>query len=107
MNEILDGIKVLKLYAWEPSFARKIQKIRDEEVATLKKMSYLGAVQTFMFTASPFMVALASFATFVLVDEANVLNAEVAFVCLSYFNLMRMPLNQVFILYIWIDYYVV
>jgi ABC-type multidrug transport system fused ATPase/permease subunit len=104
MNEILDGIKVLKLYAWEPSFARKIQKIRDEEVATLKKMSYLGAVQTFMFTASPFMVALASFATFVLVDEANVLNAEVAFVSLSYFNLMRMPLNQVFILFTWINH---
>ena len=104
MNEILDGIKVLKMYAWEPSFARKIQKIRNEEVATLKKMSYLGAVQTFMFTAAPFMVALASFATFVLVDEANVLNAEVAFVSLSYFNLMRMPLNQVFILFTWINY---
>ena len=107
MNEILDGIKVLKMYAWEPSFAKKIQKIRNEEVATLKEMSYLGALQTFMFTAAPFLVSLASFATFVLVDEANILNAEVAFVCLSYFNLMRMPLNQVFILYIRIDYYVV
>ena len=104
MNEILDGIKLLKMYAWEPSFAKKIQKIRNEEVAMLKKMSYLGAVQTFMFTASPFMVALASFATFVLVDEANVLNAEVAFVSLSYFNLMRMPLNQVFILFTLINH---
>ena len=95
MNEILDGIKVLKLYAWEPSFARKIEAIREKEVETLKKMSYLGAVQTFMFTAAPFMVTLASFATYVLVDEDNVLDAEIAFVSLSYFNLMRMPLNQV------------
>ena len=95
MNEVLDGIKVLKLYAWEPSFAKKIQGIRDQEVSTLKKMSYLGAVQTFMFTAAPFIVTLASFATFVLVDEANILTAEIAFVSLSYFNLMRMPLNQV------------
>lgn len=95
MNEILDGIKVLKLYAWEPSFAKKIQKIRDDEVATLKKMSYLGAVQTFMFNAAPFIVTLASFATFVLLDPANILTAEIAFVSLSYFNLMRMPLNQV------------
>ena len=95
MNEILDGIKVLKLYAWEPSFARKVEAIREKEVATLKKMSYLGAVQTFMFTAAPFMVTLASFATYVLVDVNNVLDAEIAFVSLSYFNLMRMPLNQV------------
>ena len=32
---------------------------------------------------------------FVLVDEANILTAEIAFVSISYFNLMRMPLNQV------------
>ena len=98
MNEILDGIKVLKLYAWEPSFARKVESIREKEVNTLKKMSYLGAVQTFLFTAAPFMVALASFATYVLIDENNVLDAEIAFVSLSYFNLMRMPLNQVILI---------
>lgn len=45
MNEILDGIKVLKLYAWEPSFADKIGDIRHDEVTTLKKAAYLGAVQ--------------------------------------------------------------
>lgn len=95
MNEILDGMKVLKLYAWEPSFAKKVQDIRDEEVSTLKKMSYLGAVQTFLFSSAPFIVAISSFATYVLIDEANVLTAEIAFVSLSYFNLMRMPLNQV------------
>ncbi len=95
MNEILDGMKVLKLYAWEPSFEAKIKAIRDEEVRTLKKMSYLSAIQTFMFTAAPFIVTLASFATFVLVDVNNILDAETAFVSLSYFNLMRMPLNQV------------
>ena len=94
MNEVLDGIKVLKLYAWEPSFEARIKAIRDDEVKTLKKMSYLGAVQTFLFTAAPFIVTLASFATFVLVDS-NILDAETAFVSLSYFNLMRMPLNQV------------
>ena len=68
MNEILDGIKVLKLYAWEPSFANKIGDIRGEEVHTLKKAAYLSAVQTFLFSAAPFLVALASFATFVLVN---------------------------------------
>jgi hypothetical protein len=72
MNEILDGIKVLKLYAWEPSFANKIGDIRGEEVLTLKKAAYLSAVQTFLFSAAPFLVALASFATFVLVKFRNI-----------------------------------
>ena len=95
MNEILDGMKVLKLYAWEPSFAKKIGKIRDQEVHTLKLMAYLGAVQTFLFTAAPTIVAVATFATFVLIDENNILTADIAFVSMSYFNLMRQPLNMV------------
>jgi len=94
MNEILEGMKVIKLYAWEPSFVKKIQKIRVEEISTLKKMSYLGAVQRFLFTTAPFMVTLTSFATFVLIDDSNILTAEIAFVSLSYFNIMRRPLNQ-------------
>ena len=32
MNEILNGIKILKLYAWEPSFERQVLDIRDQEV---------------------------------------------------------------------------
>ena len=86
---------MLKLYAWEPSFEQQVNDIRDREVANLKRLSYLGAVQTFLFNATPFFVALASFATFVLSDPANnVLDAAVAFVSISYFNLIRRPLNQ-------------
>ena len=95
MNEVLEGVKVLKLYAWEPSFEQQVNDIRDREVANLKQLSYLGAVQTFLFNATPFFVALASFATFVLSDPVNnILDAAVAFVSISYFNLIRRPLNQ-------------
>jgi ATP-binding cassette subfamily C (CFTR/MRP) protein 1 len=95
MNEVLEGVKVLKLYAWEPSFEQQVNDIRDREVDNLKQLSYLGAVQTFLFNATPFFVALASFATFVLVDPVNnVLDAAVAFVSISYFNIIRRPLNQ-------------
>ena len=36
LNEILSGIKVLKMYAWEKSFIQKIGDIRKIEVAALK-----------------------------------------------------------------------
>jgi hypothetical protein len=38
----------------------------------------------FIWTSVPFLVALASFATYVFMDEGNVLDAQKAFVTLSY-----------------------
>lgn len=32
MNEILNGMKILKLYAWEPSFEQQVLNIREKEV---------------------------------------------------------------------------
>ena len=38
ITEILGGIKVLKLYAWEGSFTDKIDALRDKEIRYLKIM---------------------------------------------------------------------
>ncbi|KAG1674187.1 Multidrug resistance-associated protein 1 [Nymphon striatum] len=94
MNEILNGIKVLKLYAWEVPFGEMVQGIRNKEVNVLKTLAYYMAGITFVWTCAPFMVSLASFTMFVLIDEKNILTANVAFVSLSLFNLLRFPLNM-------------
>ena len=39
MDEILNGIKVLKLYAWEQSFEDKVNEIRKNEAGALIKVS--------------------------------------------------------------------
>lgn len=39
-------------------------------------------------------VSLVSFATFVLIDEKNVLDSKTAFVSLSLFNILRFPLSM-------------
>lgn len=39
-------------------------------------------------------VSLVSFATYVLIDEKNVLNSTTAFVSLSLFNVLRFPLSM-------------
>ena len=93
MDEVLNGIKVLKLYAWEPSFSYQILRIRDEEIGALKKAAYLNALSTFLWTCAPLLVALSSFTFYVLIDPNNVLDAQTAFVSLTYFNMLRMPLN--------------
>lgn len=102
MDEVLNGIKVLKLYAWEPSFSYQLLRIRDNEIKSLKKAAYMNAFTTFLWTCAPFLVALASFTVYVLIDEANVLDAQTAFVSLTYFNLLRAPLNLIPMLIVYV-----
>ncbi|XP_038107556.1 multidrug resistance-associated protein 1-like [Culex quinquefasciatus] len=92
MNEILSGMKVLKLYAWEPSFQQDVVETRGTEIGILKSMAYYGAATFFVWSMAPFLVTLASFTVFVLIDENNVLDPQTAFVSLALFNILRFPL---------------
>ncbi|XP_004434776.1 PREDICTED: canalicular multispecific organic anion transporter 2 [Ceratotherium simum simum] len=94
MSEILSGIKVLKLYAWEPSFQKQVEGIRQDELRLLRKAAYFHAVSTFIWTCTPFLVTLITLGTYVSVDVNNVLDAEKAFVTISLFNILKMPLNM-------------
>ncbi|KAG7167512.1 Multidrug resistance-associated protein 1-like 3, partial [Homarus americanus] len=93
MNEILNGIKVLKLYAWEPSFEEQVLDVRSTEVNVLKKSAYLNASTAFIWTCTPFMVVFASLTTHVLIDRANALTAEKIFVSIALLNIIRVPLG--------------
>ncbi|XP_006833709.1 PREDICTED: canalicular multispecific organic anion transporter 2 [Chrysochloris asiatica] len=94
MSEILGGIKVLKLYAWEPSFLEQVEGIRQGELQLLRKATLLHAISTFVWICTPFMVTITTLAVYVSVDQNNVLDAEKAFVSLTLFNILKMPLNM-------------
>ena len=93
INEILSGIKVLKLYGWEPSFSEQVKSVRSLELKQLKKQSVYMSAVTFSLSCAPIFVALFSFVTFTLIDQNNILDASKAFVSLSLFNIIRMPLT--------------
>jgi len=92
MNEILGGMKVLKLYAWEPSFINQIGVIRNNEIKVMKKAAYFQAFMSFFWTTAPFLVGLGSFTTYLFINGGQELTPQKAFVTLSYLNLMRIPL---------------
>ncbi|KAF8788621.1 Canalicular multispecific organic anion transporter 2 like protein [Argiope bruennichi] len=89
MGEILSGIKVLKLFAWENAFMKTIGSIREKEAVTLKKLAFVNGTITFLWICAPFLIAISSFVTYVLIDEKNILDASVAFVSLTLFNNLR------------------
>ncbi|XP_058980637.1 multidrug resistance-associated protein 1 isoform X15 [Musca domestica] len=92
MNEVLSGIKVLKLYAWEPSFEKQVLEIREKEIATLKSTAYLNASTSFLWSCAPFLISLITFGTYVLVSDENVLTPTKVFVGLSLFEAMNLPM---------------
>ncbi|GJJ71293.1 ATP-binding cassette, subfamily C (CFTR/MRP), member 1 [Entomortierella parvispora] len=94
MNEILNGIKVIKLYAWEGTFLQKVLTIRNDlELDMLKKIGYLGAVQNFTWACAPFMVSLTTFSVYALVMKQP-MTTDVVFTSIALFNLLQFPLGM-------------
>ncbi|KAM8975402.1 multidrug resistance-associated protein 1-like [Pelodytes ibericus] len=92
LNEILHGIKILKLYAWEPSYQKKVVDIRERELDVLKSSGYLTTFSMLTLTCIPFLVSIATFGVYFLLDDANVLTASKVFTTISLFNILRLPL---------------
>uniref|UniRef100_A0A8C0TW70 ATP binding cassette subfamily C member 6 n=1 Tax=Canis lupus familiaris TaxID=9615 RepID=A0A8C0TW70_CANLF len=92
LNEILHGIKILKLYAWEPSYKKKIIEIREQELEVQKSAGYLAVFSMLTLTCIPFLVSLATFGIYFLLDEGNILTATKVFTSMSLFNILRLPL---------------
>ncbi|KAJ8721589.1 hypothetical protein PYW07_002364 [Mythimna separata] len=94
MSEVLNGIKVLKMYAWEGSFMDQILRIRNKELGVLRKQAFFNAGMIFIWICTPFLVSLMSFTCFVLVNDTEVLDSKRAFVALSLFNILRFPMSM-------------
>ncbi|XP_053400561.1 multidrug resistance-associated protein 1-like [Mercenaria mercenaria] len=75
-TEILNGIKILKLYAWEMAFGEKVTEIRDCELSMLLKREQLFGVTLFSWTVAPFTNL-----TVVIIDEISMIgNKKLAFI---------------------------
>lgn len=93
LAEILNHMKSIKLFAWDPAFLNRIRNIRtDRELATLRKIGAFRAVSSFIGAISPFLVACSTFATYALVQQRP-LTTEVVFPALTLFHLLASPLT--------------
>ena len=91
MDEILQGIRVIKYFAWEKSFRGKVDAIRVREIELIWKNALWGICSVFLWAGSPMLVSLITFAFYVWMG--NELKPSTAFPALALFNVMRFPLN--------------
>jgi ATP-binding cassette, subfamily C (CFTR/MRP), member 1 len=92
ISEILAGIKVIKFYAWEPSFQQSIDETRNKELSYLRGVAVLNAATEFIWTLTPFLVSFVTFTTYVLLGGD--LTARVAFMSIVLFNILRLPMTM-------------
>uniref|UniRef100_A0AAQ5ZNX8 ABC-type glutathione-S-conjugate transporter n=1 Tax=Amphiprion ocellaris TaxID=80972 RepID=A0AAQ5ZNX8_AMPOC len=94
MNEILNGIKILKFYAWEKAFLEQVLGYREKELKALKKSQILYSISIETFCAFFPKIAFAMFGVYVGLDDRNVLDAQKVFVSMALINILKTPLSQ-------------
>ncbi|CAG5117053.1 unnamed protein product, partial [Candidula unifasciata] len=92
MNEVLTGMKVLKVYAWEEAFEKKVATYRSEEINLIFKLSLVMATLSLIFSVVPYFVQVASFGVFIAID--GYLDPTKAFVSMSLFNMLTQTFTQ-------------
>ena len=90
VSEAIKGIKVVKLYAWELSFVKKILATRARELHFMRKMAITQAWSSTIVSSLPTMLTVTVFVAYVL--TGRVLDAAVVFPAIALFNVIRPPL---------------
>ncbi|KAI8837003.1 P-loop containing nucleoside triphosphate hydrolase protein [Chytriomyces cf. hyalinus JEL632] len=88
-TEILNGVRVIKLFNWETSFFRMVQEIRQGELVQVLTRS---VYQALVMTQAQTIPALCTCVSFVVYGLMNPLSASKVFSSMSWFNQLRMPL---------------
>ncbi|KAJ1946355.1 hypothetical protein FBU59_002048, partial [Linderina macrospora] len=93
MNEILQGVRIIKFFAWERQFESEIASVRANELRVLRSRYLQLTYSILVFFMAPVFVTLATFAFYTKVMGSQ-LTASTAFTALSLFKTLRGPIDQ-------------
>jgi ABC-type multidrug transport system fused ATPase/permease subunit len=88
MEEILRGIKLIKIYGWEDSFFMNVTAIRAEEAALLTRINFIKSSIVGLIFALPPLFSCVVFGT---QEALSTVEPVLTFTVLSFFNTLRVP----------------
>ncbi|KAK9456561.1 hypothetical protein V1511DRAFT_208660 [Dipodascopsis uninucleata] len=92
-NEIMQNMKIIKFFAWEPMFNRDLLKLRYAELSKIRLRFIIWSFTCIIWFGFPSFITFVTFAFYTLVAKQQ-LTASVAFSSLALFNLMRTPMDR-------------
>jgi ATP-binding cassette subfamily C (CFTR/MRP) protein 4 len=87
VSDLIAGIGVVKQYAWEDPFSKKIDKLRDDELEVLRKGSYLTSFNSCLLFSSSAVLGTATLLAFHY--QGGVLSPSIVFSILTLLNMTR------------------
>lgn len=89
MNEIINGIQVIKMYSWQENFAQVIDKVRKKEMSAVKGSNYILALLYTLWAVARVSLFL-TLITYIY--SGNVLSARKVFILTAYYNILNMSM---------------
>ncbi|KAI4886639.1 hypothetical protein NFI96_012768 [Prochilodus magdalenae] len=94
MNEVVSGIRIIKMYAWEKPFAALVNDVRKKEISKIMSSSYLRGLNMASFFSAGKIIVYVTFTVYVLVG--NTISASRVFVAVSLYSAVRLTVTLFF-----------
>ncbi|KAG2498469.1 hypothetical protein HYH03_003722 [Edaphochlamys debaryana] len=91
MNELINGIQMIKFYAWESSFREAVLEARGQEARILRRTALWQGVFGLLLFYGPVAVALFCFGSWAIAGQT--LTPAKAYTALALFSLLRFPMS--------------
>ncbi|XP_061082797.1 multidrug resistance-associated protein 4 [Conger conger] len=94
MNEVVSGMRIIKMYAWEKPFSVLVNEVRRKEISKVMKSSYLRGLNMASFFVAGKVIVYVTFVVYVLVG--NTITASRVFVAVSLYSAVRLTVTLFF-----------
>jgi ATP-binding cassette subfamily C (CFTR/MRP) protein 4 len=93
MNEVISGIRVIKMYGWEYAFHGLVAKIRKKEIRITLLSSIIRSINLSYYAISLPTILFVVFSVYINIDESNTLSAKKLFTTFSFLASVRLLLS--------------
>ncbi|XP_028627445.1 multidrug resistance-associated protein 4 [Grammomys surdaster] len=94
MNEVITGMRIIKMYTWEKSFADLVANLRKKEISKILGSSYLRGMNMASFFIANKVILFVTFTTYVLLG--NEIKASHVFVAMTLYGAVRLTVTLFF-----------
>ena len=91
IQELLGGMRIIKFFAWEMPYLKKLHDIRGKELSQIRKLLIVRSLTMAIAMSLPVLATIIAFSAYAYTG-GNDRNPAVIFTSLTLFNLLRMPL---------------